>query len=64
MKQYCAMEDENICRGEQDRRDAKKFVFMKKVTWGHEVKKQARVILNERRMNTKPQLPLPGTLSV
>ena len=36
---------------------------MKKVTWGHEVKKQARVILSERKLNTKPQLPLPGMLT-
>ena len=49
-----------IKKDKKGREDAKDFMDLMEISWSLKVTKLARVTLDNRRMNNKPQLPEPG----
>jgi hypothetical protein len=58
-KVYQAMDDPNKERGEAERKKTKRFVERFSQHWYTDVKKKARHVLRQRRINKRQELPVP-----
>jgi hypothetical protein len=50
--------------GEKTRKDTKRFMEMFKYNWSTDVKKRARHVLKERKLNTVVELPDPKDIAL
>ncbi len=58
-KVYQAMDDPDKERGEAERKKTKRFVERFRQHWCTDVKKKARHVMRQRRMNKRQELPVP-----
>ena len=63
IKQTKAIDFPDKVKGEQDRKLVKRFLEKFTIHWGNDVKKRARHVLRDRKLNTTVQLPDPEDIA-
>ena len=63
MKMALAIHDEDRVAGEKDRKDSKRFMDLYRSQWEVDVKKKARHVLRERKLNMTVHLPDPADIA-
>ena len=63
IKQTKAIDFPDKVKGEQDRKQVKRFLEKFTIHWGNDVKKRARHVLRDRKLNATVQLPDPEDIA-